>query len=169
MLVLYHQCREPAAPWLTIDAIRMLEQILTKEMTGFEWESGRSTLWLADRLKSLVSVEHDPEWYAAVRSDLAAKGCANVGYRLSGANSYADEIRSFDDGSFDFIPIDGEKRSACIAAAAVKVKVGGHIFIDNADSGYDVTPLAGFTYHPTDNGVWRTDVYIRPRPVDLRS
>jgi len=164
LLVIYYQFRKPTAPWLTIDAIIMLEQILTKEMTGFEWGSGRSTVWLASRLKSLVSVEHNADWYAIVRRDLAASGCTNVDYRLSGESSYADEIRSFPDGIFDFILIDGEARFACISAAAVKVKPGGYIFIDNADTGYDVTPLDRFSYHPTDNGVWRTDVYTRPRP-----
>jgi hypothetical protein len=162
VLVLYYQFCKPTAPWLTIDAIRILEQTLTKEMTGFEWGSGRSTVWLAKRVKALVSVEHNADWYATVRCDLANSGCTNVDYRLSGENSYVDEIRSFCDGTFDFILIDGEARSACISAAATKVKPGGHIFIDNADSGYKVTPLDRFTYHPTDNGVWRTDIYICP-------
>jgi hypothetical protein len=160
LLVVYHQFRKPTAPWLTIEAIQTLEKILTKEMVGFEWGSGRSTMWLADRLKLLVSVEHNSEWYAIVRGDLASRKCSNVDLRLRSSDSYADEIKAFE-GKFDFILIDGETRSKCIAAAANKVSAGGYIFIDNADAGYDVSPLAGFTYHPTNNGVWRTDIYIR--------
>jgi tRNA A58 N-methylase Trm61 len=162
LVVVYHQLRKPKAPWLTSDAISILERLLTPDFIGFEWGSGKSTLWLAGRLKTLVSVEHDPEWYEIVRSDLTARNYTNLDLRLSSGDSYAAQIQSFPDDAFDFILIDGETRSRCIAAAASKIKAGGYIFIDNADTGYDVTPLAGFTYRPTDNGIWRTDIYIRP-------
>ena len=66
---------------------------------------------------------------------------------------YARQIEAFPDSSFDFILIDGEERSNCIRAAARKVRVGGWIVVDNADSQYDNSPLFNFECRQTSNGV----------------
>ena len=52
-----YQKRHPDHPWLAPHAVVWLEANLRPDMRGFEWGSGRSTLWFGKRLKSLTSIE----------------------------------------------------------------------------------------------------------------
>ena len=158
--VLIYQMRHPDAPWLTSAAVSYLNDYLTQDMRGFEWGSGRSTKWFAKRVGKLVSVEDDQSWFNRVRSDRLL----NVDYRYAptneGCKSYFGQITEFPDGFFDFVLVDGSCRDLCIRAVASKVRSGGLIVVDNADSNIDVSPLASLVRIPTDNGVWRTDIYV---------
>src|SRR5262245_58674086 len=51
-------------PWLTHPAIEWLDSVIGPDDTVFEWGSGASTAWFAQRAKSVVSVEHDQTWIA---------------------------------------------------------------------------------------------------------
>lgn len=163
--VILDQLIHPSDPWLTRASIEFLEAYLHRGMSGFEYGSGRSTQWFARRVAHLVSVEDDPVWYDRVKASLTA---FNVDYRFvdtgSGSADYVDQLLSFRDATFDFIVIDGSFRDPCIAAAADKVRPGGVVILDNADERRDVRPLHGFTRHSTDNGVWQTDLFVRPAP-----
>ena len=56
-----YEIRHKDEPWLAKRAVEYCEGILTKEMHGLEWGSGRSTCWFAGRINHLVSVEYDQE------------------------------------------------------------------------------------------------------------
>ena len=160
--VMLFQIRRPEAPWLTAESIRLLEAYLQPSMSGFEWGSGRSTIWLGKRLQSLVSIEHDPEWHAQVKAAVSAGAMTNIDCRLvqrQRSGAYAGVIGEFPDRTFDVILIDGEERNACIREAVAKVRIGGVIVLDNADADFDLSPLTEFQYRPTSNGVWRTDLF----------
>src|SRR5271166_3894544 len=58
----------PNWPWLTPQAVRYLDAWLKPTHHAFEWGAGRSTLWIAERVRSITSVEHDPAWYVRVQS-----------------------------------------------------------------------------------------------------
>jgi predicted O-methyltransferase YrrM len=114
MRVMTYQLLHPGAPWLTSRSIRMLERHLQKTMVGFEWGSGQSTIWFAQRLGRLVSVEHDAAWHERISSDLKRRGIDNVDYRLvrkSDEKAYVCVIAEFPDNHFDLILVDGEHRS----------------------------------------------------------
>ncbi len=165
VVVMADQAVNPKDPWLTRTAVNQLNHYLKPDMLGFEWGSGRSTVWFANRLGNLVSVEHDAGWYAETTKLLIANGLHNVDYRLVPQNTeqqYAGQIEEFPDEHFDFILIDGEDRDDCVRAAATKVRAGGLIVVDNAESGYDFGPLCKFDIQQTSNGVWRTDIFTRP-------
>ena len=49
-------------PWLTFGAIRFLDGWLKPGMRVFEYGCGGSTIFLAARVKEVVSVEHDEGW-----------------------------------------------------------------------------------------------------------
>ena len=66
------------SPWLTKKAIEIIEQHLTAKSTGFEWGSGRSTIWFAQRVKTIHSAEHDKHWFKKVSNELARKDLLNV-------------------------------------------------------------------------------------------
>ena len=148
-----------AQPWLPYRAIDWLEENLDSSKSVFEYGSGGGTLFLAQRVGELHSVEHDPEWYEATRDALAAAG-VEVDYILAeaspidgpevpygvesftstqpesrgfGFESYVRAVDRLPDASLDLVIVDGRARPSCAARALPKVCAGGHILLDNSD------------------------------------
>lgn len=148
-----------AQPWMPYRAIDWLEENVDASMSVFEYGSGGGTLFLSERVGELHSVEHDPEWYEATRSALAAAGVEvdyilaealpvdgpDVPYGLHSFTStqpesrglaYENYVRAVDklpDASLDLVIVDGRARPSCAARALPKVRGGGHILLDNSD------------------------------------
>ena len=57
---------EYGRPWITYDAIKWLDCFLNQTMRAFEWGSGGSTIFISQRVKHLISIEHDKKWYQLV-------------------------------------------------------------------------------------------------------
>src|SRR5688500_8981485 len=64
-------------PWITFMAREFLDSALSSQDTVVEYGSGGSTLYYALRCRTVVSVEHDPDWFDRVQSALAALGVRN--------------------------------------------------------------------------------------------
>ncbi len=135
--------RFPENPWLTKDAIFLLDKSLDSSMHGVEFGSGRSTKWFARKVNFLVSIEHDQEWYEKVSSSLRANEVSNVKYNLCQINEYDENngensdyvciLDTFNDSSLDFVLVDGIYRSDCALKALRKIRSGGLLIIDNAN------------------------------------
>lgn len=61
-------------PWLVFSAIRMIEKISKRGMRVFEFGSGGSTLFFYDRGCTVISVEHDAEWFDRVSTNIKSEG-----------------------------------------------------------------------------------------------
>jgi predicted O-methyltransferase YrrM len=145
----YHRTRQMLyqrghadAPWLTPDAIRLLESLLRPADRGAEFGSGRSTLWFAARVAALTSVEHDEQWDDTVSARLNERRLANVDYilarpdqpvELGGQSAYARVALGFPDASLDFALIDGHYRDYSAKFMLPKIKPGGMLIIDNVN------------------------------------
>ena len=152
-------------PWITFGAIRFLKRLLTKEMVVYEFGSGGSTLFFANRVKRVYSVEHDTAWFEKVcvavekenysnwsghvieptiDHEFSYKNPSNPDACISGSpdykgysfRGYAESIRRFPDGYFDLVLIDGRARPSCCKYAYSKVKPGGYIMWDNTERLY---------------------------------
>jgi hypothetical protein len=144
-----HQKLHPDAPWLTAEATRRLDDWLLPTHVGIEWGSGRSTIWFAQRVKYLVSVEHHAGWHAAVSDSLEKAGLHSVDYRLHPceperietpewiaamfASDYVRAVDTFGPQSIDFALVDGMYRSACALAVLPKLRPGGRLIVDNVN------------------------------------
>jgi predicted O-methyltransferase YrrM len=134
------QRRHPGLPWIPRDAIVLLSELLLPTDRCLEWGSGSSTAWLATRTASLLSVEHDPEWYERVRVQLAQQGLDSGSVRLlsvdpvqaPASSPYVRVIEEFDDGALDVCFVDGEHRAACVLAAIPKLASGALLVLDDA-------------------------------------
>jgi predicted O-methyltransferase YrrM len=138
--VLVDQKLWPDDPWLTREAIDLLDRLLRPTDVAIEFGAGRSTLWFAARLAKLTSVEDNAGWYLSVRDKLAEKGLRNVDLRHCAADftegqssAYVRVLDEFPDESLDFALIDGIFRSHCAVRSVPKVKRGGLIVIDNVN------------------------------------
>jgi len=122
----------PEWPWLTKEAVLLLDSLLRPEDIGLEFGSGRSTIWFAERVNKLISIEHDHFWFEKINKKLKEKGLIRkVDYRLKTENNYLDVLNEIEDNSIDFVLVDGLQRDICTLKVIPKLKLGGLLIIDN--------------------------------------
>ena len=145
---------EAGMPWMTFAAMRWLRAYLRPTMSVFEWGSGGSTLFFAERVARVVSVEYDAAWSSAVRARLQAEGRTNVTLRdlppepgpadriylssdpqFAGRNfrRYATSVLDHPDGAFDLVLVDGRARLGCVVSALPKLRRDGVLVLDNSE------------------------------------
>ncbi len=150
-------------PWISYDAIKVLDKCLTKKSTVFEFGAGGSTLFFLDRVARVYSVEHNPEWIMllnkVVSAEEAERWCAFLceptsdgicstpahpeGYLSDDEmyvgksfREYATAIERVGVSGFDAVLVDGRARPSCIMHSLDKVKPGGLLVVDNAERDY---------------------------------
>ncbi len=133
LMVKLDEHRNPQNPWLTKDAVELLQQLIRTSDIGVEFGSGRSTSWFLNRMKHLTSVEANENWHEKVKNaneDAIASG--KLHYLLAKEISeYSAIIASFDDKSIDFCLVDGKHRDECALNMVAKIKSGGLLAVDN--------------------------------------
>lgn len=148
-------------PWLTFPAIDFLERAARPTHRVFEYGGGGSTLFWADRVAEVVTVEHSAEWFAALQlamakgarakwtgihhaaepasdtaldpSDPAHFASSDDASRGMHYRRYVEAILAYPDEYFDIIVIDGRARTSCLAVSVPKLKPGGLLVLDNAE------------------------------------
>jgi hypothetical protein len=79
-------------PWLTFKTIDFLDKHVNCKSLVFEYGSGGSTFFFADRAKKIISVEHDKIWFQAVEKYLKEKKVCNVEYYLIEPEDFRNPI-----------------------------------------------------------------------------
>lgn len=148
-------------PWVTFEALDFISPLLTPSATVFEYGSGGSTLYYSKRVKRVISIEYDQHWAAQVKRALIEEGLNNCECRMippktvCGVSASADDpgsyyssaeehrehsfrdyvcaIDSFPDQFFDYVAVDGRARPSCLYHVRSKVKIGGHLMLDNSE------------------------------------
>jgi hypothetical protein len=149
------------APWLSSEVLEFLERHVQPDHRVFEWGSGGSTIFFAERAKQVVSVENWPDWYDKVKGWLDARQLTHVqlllrpadegrsqdirnpdayashsaGFKHQIFRSYAREIDQHP-GLFDLVVVDGRARGSCLKHARRRVRVGGAVLLDDSERGW---------------------------------
>lgn len=163
-----HEGRNPLSdqrPWISFAAADFLESVLSKDMRVFEYGSGGSTFFFADRVREVISVEHDRDWHDCVVEKLTGMDFSNCqvtlvepisdmqvcgksiadpdayisdddNYRDMSFKNYVSLIDAYPDGFFDVVIVDGRARPSCYKHAVAKIKRGGYFILDNAERSY---------------------------------
>jgi len=174
--------RSPAElelPWFAYAAIDFLEDFLRPDMTVCEYGSGGSTLFFARRVKSVYSIEDNPEWFERVSATIREKSLRNVSLSLHPFDfkqprnfEDSDYLNAIPSEQFDVIVVDGSEewtqvRPVCFRNAEDHIKPGGIIVVDDSWRYPDLhrTHRAkGFTVFqsvgPCRPGVTSTDVFF---------
>ena len=145
-----------AIPWINFAAIDYLTMIAHSKMKIFEYGSGGSTLFWANKVDEVYSVEHEKDWAKSVNEIIIQKDIKNVfcfhieaeieepadfisddeNYIGRSFEKYVKKINDFPDGFFDIVMVDGRARPSCVFYSLHKIKVGGHLVLDNSDRSY---------------------------------
>lgn len=173
-------------------AVEHLDRILAEESRVFEYGSGGSTIYFAQRVREVVSVEHEPSWHSRVRAELAHRRLANVRCELieptvdvsfrrdriadpsayvsdderyigKTFKAYAQAISAFPDAYFDLVVVDGRARPSCVLSARDKVRPGGTLLLDQSERPYYLQN-GGALLDPTQ---WSRTRYMAPQPYSL--
>jgi len=118
-------------PWLTYSIIDFITERLSKDYNVFEFGSGNSTLFFAERVKQVSSVEHNIEWY----NKLISKIPGNSNLILSKSDDSEDYIAGFKQSNmkYDLIIIDGIHRVDCCLSASNYLTDKGVIILDDSE------------------------------------
>ncbi|MDZ7959691.1 MAG: methyltransferase domain-containing protein [Aulosira sp. DedQUE10] len=117
-------------PWYTYPTIEFIENKIDNEFRVFEYGSGNSSLWWAERVTQVVSIESNANWFKYIKYNMPS----NVElYLIEDDMKYASAINQYEDDYFDVIIVDGINRNQCAEFALSKVKEQGFIIFDNTD------------------------------------
>lgn len=117
-------------PWLNYAMIDFLGNRLNKNMSVFEYGAGYSTLFFAQRVGKIVSLEYNPEWVKTVRQLISKLDNSALLYRSLDAN-YVESILEYDD-AFSLVLIDGRERVRCSEVAMKKLAPDGVVILDDS-------------------------------------
>ncbi|MCD8539808.1 MAG: FkbM family methyltransferase [Leadbetterella sp.] len=117
-------------PWLTYSLLDFLEGRLNRSISLFEYGSGNSTLYFADRVGFIQSVEYDKAWFDLIQQkmpgnvELTFTGLEGDGYQKVILEAQRD---------FDIILIDGRRRVECLKNSVQRLSPGGVLLLDDSE------------------------------------
>ncbi len=158
-------------PWITYPSLRFLEPRIRPDMKVFEYGSGNSTLWWSRRVASVISCEHDKEWYAGFCPRVPENTTYLLRRAKGGCTAYAEEIGNYAN-LFDIVVIEGRDRINCIRNGIGALRRGGVVVWDNSDrseysQGYDLLKAKGYRrldfwgMGPLSTREWCTSIFYR--------
>lgn len=132
-------------PWITTEALDLLDELLQPGDRGLEYGAGGTTAWFAERLEHLVSVEGFDQWHGPLRDELDRRGVRNVDLRLVSApalgyessehrDAYVNVAPELERGSLGLVFVDGEYRDECAMRGLELLAPGGLLVLDNAEA-----------------------------------
>lgn len=124
----------PRQPWIPFEAASAINQVALSTWRVWEIGSGYSTLWLADRVAHVVSIEAQKTWYDALNFRIDKEGISNVDLRFEWEGNRMASFAGISDGTLDLLFIDGGPRGDCLVNGFSKVRSGGYIYLDNWDN-----------------------------------
>lgn len=122
-------------PWMNYSAVDFLKERLDKSIRVFEYGSGASTMFFAERCKEVISIEYDREWYDKISRELDNFKNAMIRYYELN-DDYPRAIGDFGNDKFDLIIIDGRKRVKSAIAAFDKLSDSGVLLLDDSFRGF---------------------------------
>lgn len=118
-------------PWVTYSFIDFIRPRLTKELSIFEYGSGNSTLFYAKRVKKVVSVEHDQDWFNKIVEE-KAPNAEMIFTALEKGGTYSQKAKLLGD-KFDIIIVDGRDRVNCCKFSVDALSENGVLVLDDSE------------------------------------
>jgi precorrin-6B methylase 2 len=118
-------------PWYNYGFIFFLEPRLKPHFEVFEYGSGYSTRWYAQRVQAITAVEHDAAWVQQVAPQLPAN--AQVLFRsLTDGDNYTRAVAEAG-RQYHIVIVDGRQRVECVRQAVGYLTPDGVLILDNSE------------------------------------
>ena len=131
-------------PIINYSAIKFFSKYLNKEMSLLEYGSGKSTKWYAEKVKTIVSVEDNKEWYLKVKNYLTKFKINNV--KQVFAKNPEEYLKCYEKynlkiSDFNVIIIDGSYRNKCAEMIIEEENLKNTvIYLDDSDKCWSIDP-----------------------------
>ena len=118
-------------PWVTYSFISYIENRLNKSMNIFEFGSGNSTLYYAEKVNHVISVEHDKNWFEKLLENIP-ENVQLIHCELQYGGDYCKTIVSTD-SKYSMIIVDGRDRVNCILNSTSSLSQDGVLILDDSE------------------------------------
>lgn len=118
-------------PWVTYSFIDFIKDRLKPEHAVFEFGSGNSTSFYAQRTGIVVSVEHDKEWYDKISKE-KPDNAEVIFCELVRDGDYCRMPVKLGE-QFDIIIVDGRDRVNCCIQALQALSASGVVVLDDSE------------------------------------
>ena len=128
----------PERPWIVPAAVGWLGRRMRRDWRVLELGSGRSTVWLAKRSRSVLAFEDNEHWLERARGLLADGGIANVDLRGLPIERFVPQVGALEDEAYDLVVVDflespEADRVDALRLGREKVRPGGYLLLDDSD------------------------------------
>jgi len=118
-------------PWVTYSFIDFIADRIQKDHTVFEFGSGNSTFYYAQRAQKVISVEHDKAWYEKV-SATKPQNSEMIFCELEEGGAYSKMPVQIG-LKFDIIIVDGRDRENCCYNSVSALSDEGVVILDDTE------------------------------------
>lgn len=118
-------------PWLVYGMIDFMIEKLPSGLSIFEYGSGNSTIFYAQKAKEVIAIEHNLEWKNKIAAQLPSNAAVYF-IELDNTGKYAQSIKTYNQ-LFDMIVVDGRDRVNCCKQALEKLSAKGVVILDDSE------------------------------------
>ena len=129
-------------PWVTYSFIDFIADRINKEHTVFEFGSGNSTIYYAQRAQKVVSVEHDRAWFEKI-SAVTPANSEMIFCELQANGDYSKMPESLG-SKFDIIIVDGRDRVNCCYHSLAALTDVGVVVLDDSEREHYAAAISFF-------------------------
>ena len=122
---------EEGVPWMNYAVVKLIDKRLNRTLRLFEYGSGHSTRYFSRRVKEIVSVEYDRDWYRQITEN-RLENVSIIFQPFEDIDAYARTITQ-DGGVFDVVVVDGQHRVQCVQAATDCMSEQAVLLLDDSD------------------------------------
>jgi hypothetical protein len=157
-------------PWMNFSVIKLLDDRLKEDFQLFEFGSGYSTCFYAQRVAAVTSVEYDAQWLEIVKAQVPKN--VRLIFKPKDADGEYCRVIGGMGKQFDVVVVDGRDRVNCVKHAIPALTGRGVVLLDDSQRdryqegigfakkmGFRALDLEGLK--ATGNGLDRTTVLYR--------
>lgn len=158
-------------PWYVYPAIEYLDSLDLSGLAVLEFGSGTGSYWWAKRVKLILSVEHDEDWFKLVKEKLLNNQSIVL------AKEAEQYVQAGSKKKFDVVIIDGRYRHQCATVVKSMLSENGIVLLDNSDwypdtakylrESLDLIQVDFHGFGPINNYAWTTSLFFT-RSVKLK-
>lgn len=136
---------EQETPWISLEAIKSIQDIIQPGMKVLEFGGGGSTLFFANNGLEVTTIESNMDWKENIEKKVRSKGLENVEilfreFEVQPEKNFrkSEYVLALPGHTFDIILIDGPEigdylaRPVCFEWAEKNINEGGIIIVDDA-------------------------------------